>query len=126
MAHKLACTLQQAGRIRKRCAVKKTYVYVCGEHIDVAEGRIPQTGNRTTVMQEFPHFVPAFSHHLKPLMRNSAQFTCMIVDPVVDGGIPLDGAVESKQVGSHCRYNFYSRRSASRFGRDLRGSYSPD
>src|SRR5258708_18047174 len=38
VAHKLAGPLQQAGRIRQRCAVKEPHVYVRGEYIHVAEG----------------------------------------------------------------------------------------
>jgi hypothetical protein len=55
-------------------------------------------------MQELPDFVPAFSHHLKPLMRDGAQFTCMLFHPRINRGIPLDGAVESQQFRSHCRF----------------------
>jgi hypothetical protein len=40
MAHELAGTLQQAGRIRQRCAVKKPRVNVRSEYIDVAEVRL--------------------------------------------------------------------------------------
>src|SRR4051812_15117942 len=67
MAHKLAGALEQTSRIRQRCAVKEPHVYVRSEYIDIAEGRISQTGNRTAVMQELPDFVPAFSQHRKPL-----------------------------------------------------------
>src|SRR5215471_3248900 len=101
MAHEPAGALQQAGRIRQRCAVKEPHVYVRGEYIDVAEGRISQTRNRTAVMQKLPDFVPAFSHHLKPLMRDGSQSTCMLFHPPIDGGIPLDSAVESQQFCSH-------------------------
>src|SRR6266849_5561903 len=111
MAHELAGTLQQAGRIRERCAVKEPHVYVRSEYIDVAEGRISQTCNRTAVMQKFPDFVPAFSHHLKPLMRDGSQSTCMLFHPRIDGGIPLDSAVESQQFCSHRRYTFLLSRS---------------
>jgi hypothetical protein len=52
-------------------------------------------------MQKLPDFVPAFSHYLKPLMRDGAQFTCMLFHPRINGGIPLDGAVESEEIGSH-------------------------
>src|SRR2546427_93259 len=48
-------------------------------------------------MQKLPDFVPAFSHHLKPLMRDGSQFTCVRFHPRIDGGIPLDSAVESQQ-----------------------------
>src|SRR5579864_2444839 len=97
MAHELAGALQQAGRIRQRCAVKEPHVYVRSEYIDVAEGCISQTCNRIAVMQKLPDFVPAFSHHLKPLMRDASQFNRIFFYPRIDGGIPLDSAVESQQ-----------------------------
>jgi hypothetical protein len=50
MAHEFAGALQQAGWIWQRRAVKEPYVYVRSEYIDVAEGRISQACNRTTVM----------------------------------------------------------------------------
>jgi hypothetical protein len=46
-------------------------------------------------MEEFPDFVSAISHHLKPLMRDGSQFACMLFHPRIDSGIPLDRAVES-------------------------------
>src|SRR5437899_932249 len=103
MAHELAGALQQAGRIRQRCAVKEPHVDVRSEYIDIAEGRISQTCNRTAVMQELPDFVPALSHHLKPLMRDGSQFTCTLFHPRIDGGIPLDSPIESQQFRSHRR-----------------------
>src|SRR5882724_12367019 len=106
MAHELAGALQQAGRIRQRCAVKKTHVYVRGKYIHVAEGRISQTCDWTAVMQKLPDFVPALSHHLKPPMRDGSQFTCVFFHPRIDGGIPLDSAVESQQFRSHRRLYF--------------------
>src|SRR6202043_1946124 len=109
MAHELAGALQQASRIRQRCAVKEPHVYVRMEYIDVAEGRISQACNRTAVMQKLPDFVPALSHHLKPLMRDGSQFTCVLFHPRLDGGIPLDSAVEPQQVRSHRRSPFCFR-----------------
>src|ERR1700704_1035435 len=109
MAHELAGALQQVSRIRQRCALKEPHVYVRSEYIDVAEGRISQTCNRTAVMQKLPDFVPAFSHHLKPLMRDGSQFTCMLFHPRIDGGIPFDSAVESQQFRSHHRSTFFFR-----------------
>src|ERR1700676_2652365 len=109
MAHELAVALQQAGRIRQRCALKEPYVDVRSEYIDVAEGRISQTCHRTAVMQKLPDFVPAFSHHLKPLVCDGSQFTCMLFHPRIDGGIPLKSAVESQQVRSHRRSPFCLR-----------------
>src|SRR5690349_2067124 len=109
MAHELAGALQQASRIWQRCAVKEPHVYMRAEYIDVAEGRISQTCHRTAVMQKLPDFVPAFSHHLKPLMRDGSQFTGMLFHPRIDGGIPLDSAVESQQFRSHPCSTFRSR-----------------
>src|SRR4030081_322066 len=103
MAHTFAGALQQAGWIRQRCAVKEPHVDVRGEYIDIAEGCISQTCNRIAVMQKLPYLVPALSHHLKPLMRDGSQFTCMFFHPRIDGGIPLDSAVESQQFRSHRR-----------------------
>src|SRR5689334_11929899 len=103
MAHELAVALQQAGRIRQRCAVKEPHVYVRIEYINVAEGRISQTCNRTAVMQELPDFVPAFSHHLKPTDGDVSQLTCMVFHPRIDGRIAFDSAVESQQFRSHRR-----------------------
>src|SRR5580704_12477004 len=109
MAHELAGALQQVSRIRQRCAVKEPHVHVRIEYIDVAEGRISQTCSRTAVMQKLPDFVPAFSHHLKPVMRDGSQFTCMLFHPRIDSWIPLDGAVESQQIRSHCCSTFFFR-----------------
>src|SRR5438445_2236784 len=117
MAHELACALQQVNRIRQRRVVKEPPVYVRMEYIDVAEGRISQTCTRAAVMQKLPDFVPAFSHHLKPLKRDGSQFTCMLFHPRIDGGIPLDGAVESQQLRSHCHSTFSLR---NRFRDSLR------
>src|SRR5215469_9512051 len=100
MAHELAGALQQAGRIRQRCAVKEPYVYVRGKYIDVAEGRISQTCNRAAVMQKLPDFVSALSHHFKPSMRDCSQFTRTFFHPRIDGGVALDRTVESQEVRS--------------------------
>src|ERR1700704_6668874 len=120
MAHELAGALQQAGRIRQHCAVKESHVYMRSEYIDVSEGRVPQTCNRTAVMQKLPDFVAAFSHHLKPLMRDGSQFTGTLFHPHIDGGIPLDSAVESQQIRSHRHSTFWFRDIWSRNGRFAR------
>src|SRR5271157_822610 len=109
MAHELSGALQQVCRIRQRCALKEPHVYVRSEYIEVAEGRISQTCNRTAVMQKLPDFVPAFLHHFKPLMRDGSQSTCMLFHPRIDGGIALDSAVESQQFRFHRRSTFCFR-----------------
>src|SRR5580704_17926829 len=109
MAHKLAGALQQAGRIRQRCAVKETHVDMRSEYIDVAEGRISQTCHRTAVMQELPDFIPASSHRLEPLKRDGSQFTGVLFHQRIDGRIQLYSAVESQQFGSHPHPIFWFR-----------------
>jgi hypothetical protein len=42
-------------------------------------------------------------------MRDGSQFTCMLFHPGIDGGIPLDSAVESQQFRSHRRSPFCFR-----------------
>ncbi len=49
-------------------------------------------------MQKLPDFVSAFSHHLKPPMRDGAQFTGMRFHPRIDGWIVLHSTVESQQI----------------------------
>src|SRR5580698_2797849 len=103
MAHELAGALQQSRRIRQGCALKEPDVYVRSEHVDVAKGHISQTCSRTAVMQKLADFVPAFSHHLEPLMSDGPQSTRMFFHPRIDGGIARDSAVQSKQFRSHLR-----------------------
>src|SRR5262245_38551074 len=60
-------------------------------------------------MQELADFIPAFSHHLKPLLRDGPQFACMLFHPPIDGGIALLSAVETQQLRSHRRSAFLLR-----------------
>jgi hypothetical protein len=60
-------------------------------------------------MQELSDFVPAFSHHLKPLMRDGSQSTCVLFHPRIDGGVALHSAVESQQFRFHRRSTFCFR-----------------
>ncbi len=98
MPHEFAVALQQAGRVRQSVAMKESHIYVRCEYVNVAEGRVSQAGNRTAVMQKFPDLVPAFSHHLKPIMSDGSQRTCMFFHPCIDGRIAFDGTIESEQV----------------------------
>src|SRR3954452_6792900 len=106
MPHELAGALQQASWIGQRCALKEPDVYVRTEYIDVAEGNISQTCNRTAVVQELADFISTVPHYLKPLMGDGSQFTCMLIHPRINGGIPLDCAVESQQFHPHRRRVF--------------------
>src|SRR5215469_6440275 len=121
MAHILAGAFEQASRIRQRCALKESYVYVRREYVDVAKGGISQTCGGTAVMQKLPHFVPALSHHLKPVLGDGPQFPGMLFHPTIDARIPLDRALQSKQLGSRGHGVF---RAASRFQGATLSSYS--
>src|SRR5580693_4858726 len=81
--------------------MKEPHVYVRGKYIDVAEGRISETCDRTAVMQKFTNFVSAFSHHLKPLKRDGSQFTGMLFHPGINGGVALNCTVESQKFRFH-------------------------
>src|SRR5262245_50350945 len=83
------------------------------ENVDKAKGCISQTCNRTAVMQEFSNFVSAFPHHLKPLLRDGSQFTCMLFHPRIDSGIPLDAAIESQRVPFSWSFHFLKTRTVS-------------
>jgi hypothetical protein len=89
--------------------LEKTHVYVRSEGIDVSEGRISQTCDWAAVMQKLSHFVSAFSHDLKPLMRDGSQFTLVLFHPRIDGGIPLQSAVKSQQFRFHRGSTFWFR-----------------
>jgi hypothetical protein len=56
-------------------------------------------------MQELPDFVPAFSHHIKPLVRDDSQFATMLLHPRIDGWIVFDSAVESQRLCFHLHYS---------------------
>ena len=86
MTHELAGALQQVSWIGQRFAVKEAYVDVRRECIDVAEGRVAQARDWAAVVQKFADFVAAFSHQLKPVMRDGSQFTWMAFHPRIDAG----------------------------------------
>jgi hypothetical protein len=52
-------------------------------------------------MQKLADFIAAIPNHVKPLARDGPQFTGMRLHPCVDGGIPLDGAIEPQQFRFH-------------------------
>jgi hypothetical protein len=52
-------------------------------------------------MQKLADFVPARSHHFKPVMGEGSQFAWMVFDPRINSGVAFDRAVESQQ----CRFH---------------------
>jgi hypothetical protein len=72
-------------------------------------------------MQNFPDFIAAILHHLKPLLRDVPRFAGMLFHPAADGRITLDGAVHAKQFRSRGHGAF---RAASRFQGATLSSYS--
>src|ERR1700678_845099 len=106
MAHSLAVALQQAGWIGQHCALKEPNVDVRSEYIDVAEGHIAETCNRTAVMEQLANFGTALSHQLKPLARDVSQFPSMVFHPRIDGGITFDSSIKPQQLLFHRRSVF--------------------
>ncbi len=94
MAHTFTVALQQTGRVRQACTLKEADIYMGREHIDVCKWYSTQACNRAAVMQDFPNFIPASSHHLKPLPRDCAQLTLLSFHPRIDGRITLHRSVK--------------------------------
>lgn len=101
MTHELSGALQKVGWIGQCCSLIEAYIHVRSEDIDVGERYISQACDRTPVMQKFADFVAAISHDLKPATRNIAQFTGVIFEPCIDGGIARLSVVEAQQVSVH-------------------------
>ena len=97
MTHEAAGAFEQAGRIWQRRALKKSYVDVRAEYVDVGEGRIAEACHGAAVVHKLAHFVAAVSHHFKPALGDGSYFALVIFHPLMDGGIALEGAVESEQ-----------------------------
>jgi hypothetical protein len=71
---------------------------VRGEDVDLAERRVAPAGSYATVIQEGADFVAAFLHDLKPLAVDGSRFAATLMEPCVNCGIVLGGAVESEQL----------------------------
>jgi hypothetical protein len=52
-------------------------------------------------MKNFPDFVSALSHGLKPRLREGSRLTRMLFHPRIDGRIALDSAIEPQKFFSH-------------------------
>ena len=96
MAHKLSGALQEASRIRQPCPLEEPDIDVRPEDIHVRKGHVPQTRDRTAIMEKLTDLVSASPHHLKPLPCDRAQLTGTPSHPGIDRGIPRNGPVESK------------------------------
>ena len=73
MAHSLAGALQQAGGVRQPCPMKKSYVDVRRKDIDVAKGRIAETGDGASVVQDFADLVPLWTLAVANVYRKSKR-----------------------------------------------------
>src|SRR5689334_9760022 len=71
------------------------------EHIHVTERRVPQTRDRTPVMQQLSNLVPATPHHLEPLLRDRPQLPGALLQPGVDPRIPFHRPIESEEFHFH-------------------------
>jgi len=101
VAHEFAGALQETSGIGQGCALEESDVDVRGEHVDIGEGGVSEAGDGAAVMEEFPDFVAAVAHDLKPVIRDGSQFAWMLAHPGIDGGIMLNRAVEAEESWFH-------------------------
>jgi hypothetical protein len=103
VTHKFSGALQKMRWVRQSCALKETHVHVRREYVDVAERDTTPARDGTSVVDKFPDFIAALSHHFEPLARDGSQLPRVPFHPRVDGGVPLDSSVEPQQFGLHRR-----------------------
>ena len=95
VAHELAGALQETGGIGERVAVEESDVDVGGEDVDVGEGGVSEAGDGAAVMEEFADFVAAVAHEVEPMLGDGSEGTGVVLHPGFDGGVALEGSVES-------------------------------
>jgi hypothetical protein len=72
MTHTPTISYQQARGILQFCAKEESHVDVSSKDVDIAEWRISEASNGTSVMHQLSDIVAAFPHLNEPLVRNSA------------------------------------------------------
>jgi hypothetical protein len=113
MANELAGTLQQADRIRQRCAVKEPTFTREVNTLTYPKGASPRHYHRNRHSRSRLRIFAS----LKPLMRDCSQFTSMLFHPRIDGGMAFDNTVESQQLLSsslHFRFRIRLRGTPTR------------
>jgi hypothetical protein len=101
MAHKLAGAFQHASRIGNLSASKESDIHMSFEGIDVRKCCITDARRRVTIMQQFPYIVPTHTQNREPMIRDFAQFTCMLAHPRLDEWVSLNRTVESEELVHH-------------------------
>src|SRR5262245_36478145 len=105
MAHELARAFQQTIRISNLSTAKESDIHVRFEGIDVCKCRVSDARCRMPVMQHLPHIASTLTHDPKPMLRDFAQFTRMLLYPGIDGRVSLNRARESKEL-AHLALDF--------------------
>ena len=73
MAHELARPFQQALGVGNFGAAKEPDVDVSGEHVDVREGHVAETGDRAAIVHQFAHFVAAPAHGVAQILDEAVS-----------------------------------------------------
>src|ERR1700729_2782805 len=71
------------------------------KHSDIPKRHIPQASRRASVMENFPHLLPAPPHPLKPPPRNLPQLIVTLRHPSLNRRVPLNRPIKPQQVLSH-------------------------
>jgi hypothetical protein len=100
MAHVLACALQQTGAIPKQCTLEEADVDVRRVDTDIRERSVFHAHGRTTIMHQLPNVRTALPQAGEPCARDGPEFAALCLEPLRDGGIPLDGSEEAQE----CRH----------------------
>ena len=96
MAHALASPLEQIRRIIQIRSAEESDVHMGLEYVHVPERQITRTGNRATIVDEFPDVRASSPHFTEPRTGDQSQFRRLRVQPCIDGRIPSGGRGEAE------------------------------
>ena len=81
VAHVFASAFKQAHWILEFGAAEKSDIDMGFERIDIGESGISDACCRMTVMQQFVYIISTLADDVEPMLRDSTQFTWMLVHP---------------------------------------------
>jgi hypothetical protein len=94
MTHALAPALEQAGGIGEHRALEETDIRMSLEGVDISKWRLPDTSDRTTVVQQFADVGTAPAHAIKPCPRHQSERIDKVGKPGLNLRVSSDRAGE--------------------------------
>jgi hypothetical protein len=92
------------------------------ERVDISKWRVPDTGNRTSIVQEFPDIGAAAAHALEPSPRHQSVRIGDVEKPSIDPRITSDRTGEPQQI-IHLIEITYVRRLSEADGCNFRNAF---